>query len=289
MQHLEDAGAIVLSKTNMPELAAALNGYNPNFGHCWNPHALGFSPGGSSNGTAAAIAAGMAPAGIGSDTAGSLRIPADYCGVVGLRPSPCRYTQTGCVPLSRQDTMGPMGLTVADVALIDAVMAGGADAAAAADLKGLKVCAPKAWVGELSAGHTEAMELATAALTAAGATVVDDPAFAAVDEAMNNFKTLHFGKGPATSRRTLKQYLESHAGLKDSVTPDDVANGFHWTNPMIPMGLMSEEAKSVAEMGDEDFKGATAEFIKEKAEAEAVLQAGPTECPPSPGPNVTTL
>ena len=107
---------------------------------------MGFSPGGSSNGTAAAIAAGMAPCGLGSDTSGSLRIPAEICGVTGMRPSKSRYPQAGCVPLGRPDCIGPMGLTVADVALLDSVMSASEDstaAAAAADLSG--VVHNKAW------------------------------------------------------------------------------------------------------------------------------------------------
>ena len=121
-QRLADAGAICIAKTNMPELAGSLHGFNPLHGHCWNPYGLGYSPGGSSSGTAASIAAGIVPAGLGSDTMGSLRIPADRCGITGMRPSAGRYSTIGCVPLGRVDTPGPMGRSVADVALLDAVM-----------------------------------------------------------------------------------------------------------------------------------------------------------------------
>merc|ERR1719359_2693886 len=90
-----------------------------------NPHSLEHSPGGSSSGTAAAIACGIAPVGLGSDTSGSLRIPAACCGIVGFRPSRGRWPCTGVVPVdSRKDTPGPMAGSVADVALLDAVVTG---------------------------------------------------------------------------------------------------------------------------------------------------------------------
>ena len=96
-----------------------------------NPYDRTRIPGGSSGGTAAAIAARIVPAGLGTDTGGSTRIPAALCGIVGLRPSvgnggaERRYDGAGVVPISHtRDTVGPMGRTVGDVALLDAVITG---------------------------------------------------------------------------------------------------------------------------------------------------------------------
>ena len=96
---LKKAGAIVIAKTNMPILASAIHGYSALYGMCRNPHDLNRSPGGSSSGTASAIAAGITSAGLGSDTAGSCRLPAEACGVAGFRPSLGRYPKDGIIPL----------------------------------------------------------------------------------------------------------------------------------------------------------------------------------------------
>ena len=125
IERLQMAGAIVLGKTNLHELAMGWTGNNPSFGQARNPHAAGRIAGGSSGGSAAAVAALMAPAAIGTDTNGSIRIPASFCGVVGLRPSLGRYLTAGIVPLAHSlDTIGPMARTVEDIVLLDAVMGG---------------------------------------------------------------------------------------------------------------------------------------------------------------------
>jgi mandelamide amidase len=121
-------GVIVMGKANMHELAAGGTSSNPTFGFVRNPYNHNCTPGGSSGGSAAAIAARIVPAALGTDTAGSVRIPAAYCGVVGFRPStyPRRqYSGHGVVPLSLSfDTIGPMGRSVADVCLLHTTIAG---------------------------------------------------------------------------------------------------------------------------------------------------------------------
>ena len=129
LQKLIDAGAIVLGKTNMHELAFGITSTNlASFaGPVKNPYDLTRITGGSSGGTAAAIAARIVPSGLGTDTGASTRLPAALCGIVGLRPSvgnggaQRRYTDTNAVvPISHtRDTVGPMGRTVAEVALLD--------------------------------------------------------------------------------------------------------------------------------------------------------------------------
>ena len=122
---LKAAGAVRVGKTNVPEFAAGSHTFNPLFGATHNPYRHGLSAGGSSGGAAAALAAGFVPIAEGSDMGGSLRNPAAFCNVVGLRPTPGRVpswpTPMGWSQLSVQ---GPMGRTVADVALQLSVLAG---------------------------------------------------------------------------------------------------------------------------------------------------------------------
>ncbi|MDC0196334.1 amidase family protein [Gammaproteobacteria bacterium] len=131
---LLNAGAITMAKANMHELAftPGITKTRKNdkilwgaFGATKNPYDNERSPSGSSTGTAAAISAGLAPVGLGTDTGGSVRNPSAWCGISGLRPSINRYSQNGVVPLSwTRDTIGPMGRTAADLALLDSVITG---------------------------------------------------------------------------------------------------------------------------------------------------------------------
>ena len=120
---LRAAGAIVLGKTNLHELAFGITSDNGAFGAVGNPFDPTTFAGGSSGGTAAAISAGMAPAGLGTDTGGSARIPAALTGIVGFRPSTGRYVSSAVTPISHtRDTIGVMARRVADVVLMDSVI-----------------------------------------------------------------------------------------------------------------------------------------------------------------------
>ncbi|MCE0765024.1 amidase [Pseudonocardia kujensis] len=122
---LKDAGAVVLGKTTMPDFAASWHGHSSRSGITRNPYDTARDPGGSSSGSAAAVAAEFAVAGIGTDTGGSIRIPAALCGLVGLRPSVGLVSRTGTAALVRQqDSPGPMARCVADVAALLDVLAG---------------------------------------------------------------------------------------------------------------------------------------------------------------------
>lgn len=116
---LKEAGAILLGKTNLHEFAYGVTTNNPHYGPTRNPWDLARIPGGSSGGSAAAVAAGLCYGSIGTDTGGSIRIPASLCGVVGLKPGIGRISAEGVVPLSpRLDFVGPLTRTVADAALL---------------------------------------------------------------------------------------------------------------------------------------------------------------------------
>ena len=122
---LRDAGAIILGKTNLHELSFGWTSSNMAYGSVHNPWDVSRIPGGSSGGTAAAVAAGMAPLGVAEDTQGSVRVPAALCGIAGFRPTTGRYPNDGCAPISSLfDQIGPHARHVADLALFDAVMTG---------------------------------------------------------------------------------------------------------------------------------------------------------------------
>ncbi len=121
---LRDAGALIAGKANLHELSSGGTSANHTFGPVRNPYDRKCVPGGSSGGTAAAIAARLVPAGLGTDTAGSVRVPASLCGVFGFRPTVGRYSTSGIVPLSTSmDTAGPLARTMDDIILLDSVMA----------------------------------------------------------------------------------------------------------------------------------------------------------------------
>ena len=125
LERLLAEGGVLVGKAAMHELAFGITSNNAAMGAVKNPHDPKRIPGGSSGGTAAAIAAGIVPFGLGTDTGGSCRIPAALCGVVGFRPSTGRYSAEGVIPISHtRDTIGPLANSVADIALLDSILAG---------------------------------------------------------------------------------------------------------------------------------------------------------------------
>lgn len=122
---LKAAGAVIVGKTNLSEFSFEIRSRSSLGGDVLNPFARHATPGGSSGGTAVAIAMGFAVAGLGSDTGGSIRVPAAYCGLVGLRPTHGLLDATGVAPLAPStDTIAPMARSVADVALLFRLMGG---------------------------------------------------------------------------------------------------------------------------------------------------------------------
>jgi Asp-tRNA(Asn)/Glu-tRNA(Gln) amidotransferase A subunit family amidase len=122
---LRAAGALLVGKTNMHEIGILPNGLNPHHGAVRNPYGLAHEAGGSSSGSAAAVAAGLSAAAIGADGGGSIRIPASYCGLVGLKPTFGRVSESGAVPLAWSVAhLGPMAPMAEDAALVYAVISG---------------------------------------------------------------------------------------------------------------------------------------------------------------------
>lgn len=125
VERLEAAGAVMLGKLNMHELAYGITSANPHFGPVRNPWNVAHSPGGSSGGSGAAVAADLVFAAMGSDTGGSIRIPASFCGTVGLKPTYGRVSRYGALPLGYSlDHMGPLTRTVRDAAILLNAIAG---------------------------------------------------------------------------------------------------------------------------------------------------------------------
>jgi aspartyl-tRNA(Asn)/glutamyl-tRNA(Gln) amidotransferase subunit A len=174
---LKGAGAVIIGRTNMTEFAFSGVGINPHYGTPGNPWDRKRIPGGSSSGAAVALADGQGVVAIGTDTGGSVRIPAALCGLVGFKPTQFRVPRDGAVPLSTTlDSIGPLGNSVGCCAVADAVMAGEAPLVPPAiGPRGLRLAVPRQSFlfdeldGEVAAGF----ERACTVLSRAGAQVAD--------------------------------------------------------------------------------------------------------------------
>jgi aspartyl-tRNA(Asn)/glutamyl-tRNA(Gln) amidotransferase subunit A len=188
LQRLKDAGTIRLGSLQMAEFAYGPTGHNAHFGPVHNPFALDRITGGSSSGSGSAVAARLTFAALGSDTGGSIRMPAHFCGVTGLKTTVGRISRAGAMPLSQSlDTVGPLARTAEDCALLLGLMAG-ADAAdptamtgpvpdyvgaTAGSMHGLTIGVPNAfYVEDLDAEVAGALDATIAAFTREGARVV---------------------------------------------------------------------------------------------------------------------
>jgi aspartyl-tRNA(Asn)/glutamyl-tRNA(Gln) amidotransferase subunit A len=180
--HLREAGAVLIGKTNLDEFAFGTTSENSAFGVVRHPLDQSRSPGGSSGGSAVAVAAGMALAALGTDTGGSIRIPAAACGIVGLKPTLGEISTDEVVPLSKTfDHVGPFTRTVGDARLVyeallrstaDTVAARGSDVPRSA--KDLRVGIPRGYLCDLLDDEVRArFEETLAALRASGATLTD--------------------------------------------------------------------------------------------------------------------
>jgi aspartyl-tRNA(Asn)/glutamyl-tRNA(Gln) amidotransferase subunit A len=189
IQHFNRDGAVILGKTNMDEFAMGSSNENSYYGAVTNPWHTDLVPGGSSGGSAAAVAAMLAPAATGTDTGGSIRQPAAFCGITGIKPTYGRVSRLGMVAFaSSLDQAGPLGHSAEDCALLLNCMAGhdpGDSTSSEAptedycqqldhSLEGLRIGLPREYFGEgLDAATANCIELALKTLEAQGATLVD--------------------------------------------------------------------------------------------------------------------
>jgi aspartyl-tRNA(Asn)/glutamyl-tRNA(Gln) amidotransferase subunit A len=191
VERLRAAGAISIGKANLHEIAYGITSKNPHFGFVLNPRDPKRIPGGSSGGSAALVAAGFVPMALGSDTGGSIRIPASYCGITGLKPTYGRVSRYGVLPLAFSlDHVGPLGSCVEDCALTMNAIAGPdpRDAScvpfptpefnlpAPVDLKGVRVGIPENFFFDsLRDDVATAVHNAILALERLGASLVETP------------------------------------------------------------------------------------------------------------------
>jgi Asp-tRNA(Asn)/Glu-tRNA(Gln) amidotransferase A subunit family amidase len=185
-RRLREAGALLTLKTNLHELSFGITSNNGSFGPVHHPLDPALAAGGSSGGSAVAVAVGLVPAAVAADTGGSARIPAALCGIVGFRPTLGRYPSSGVLPIAHsRDTIGPMARTVDDIVLLDALLAGehprGAprarhlevDDEGPGPLRGLRLGVPELFVRDLEPGVDAVFGAALRALEAAGAELVE--------------------------------------------------------------------------------------------------------------------
>jgi len=182
---LNDAGAVMVGKTGLHELAYGITSTNPHYGAIRNPWDTERIPGGSSGGSSAAVAAGMVTMATGTDTGGSIRVPASYCGVVGLKPTYDRISRRGVMPLAFSlDHIGPLTRTVRDAAISFHVMRGawsGADGTSSGyvppssvDIRGLRIGLPENYFFDrLDLEVARAVRNAVQTAAALGARIVD--------------------------------------------------------------------------------------------------------------------
>jgi len=188
IKKLKEAGAVLLAKSNLDEFAHGASTENSAFGPTHNPWDLSRVPGGSSGGSAAAVAANMCLFALGTDTGGSIRCPASFCGVVGLKPTYGRASRFGLMAMtSSTDVPGPITKTIEDAAIVLATIAGhdkndattpdvevpAYEKSLGKSLKGLKIGRPEEYFGQgVEKGVREAVEKAMAKLEELGAKIV---------------------------------------------------------------------------------------------------------------------
>jgi len=230
VRRLHDAGAVVIGKTNLDEFAMGSSTENSAFGPTRNPHDPSRVPGGSSGGSAAAVAAGFAPLALGSDTGGSIRQPAALCGVVGVKPTYGLVSRYGLVAFaSSLDQVGPLATTVADAALALEVIAGHdrADStsipqaapsligALDSGVEGLRIGVLRELTDGIHADVAVRLAAAVAALEAAGAKV-DEASVPAATLALSAYYLI----APAEASSNLARYDGVRYGLR--VDGDDI-------------------------------------------------------------------
>ena len=225
VERMKAAGAIMLGKTNMHELAYGITSDNYAFGPVRNAQNPDCISGGSSGGTAVAVALGIASIGLGTDTGGSSRIPAALNGIVGFRPTVGRYPHQGLTRISHtRDTVGPMATSVADVGLLDALLSDDSPPLETASLRGLRLGVPRAYFYQnLDVGIEEKTEGLLNALRDQGVDLVevDIPGMGELNEKVG-FPVCLFETGQLLTEFLLEHRLNTKLDklVKDVASPD---------------------------------------------------------------------
>lgn len=216
VERLRAAGAVIVGRTNMTEFAFSGLGLNPHYGTPANPFDRKERriPGGSSSGAAVSVSDGMAQSAIGTDTGGSVRIPAALCGLVGFKPTARRIPTSGTLPLSSSlDSIGPLAVSVRCCRILDGVLSGGAvGPAAETHVRGLRLAVPKSRALDDVDPHVgRTFERALSLLASAGAqiTEVDVTEFVEIESAAK-IATFPAAEAFAWHRELLKRHKERY-------------------------------------------------------------------------------
>ncbi|MEP3050986.1 MAG: amidase family protein [Erythrobacter sp.] len=252
---LKAAGARIFGKTNMHEMAFGVTSNNAHFGAVRNPYDTAKFAGGSSGGSAAAVAARIVPAALGTDTGGSMRIPASHCGVIGFRPSTGRYPIHGTTPVSHtRDTIGPMALSMAHIAALDRVMAAKDYVLETVDLGSLRLgLARDPFFQNLNTETARVTENALSVLSDAGVTIVEAPMTGMTELTQR----ASFPIALYEAARNLPKYLVTQ---EIDFTFEDLANGIE--GPDVK-ALFAELARN--DCGDGKNLGAVPEQVYQSA------------------------
>lgn len=280
-QRLFDQGAICLGKTNMTELSFGWTSNNGTFGAAHNPHSLGRIPGGSSGGSAAAVAARIAPMAVAADTLGSIRVPAAMCGIYGLRPTFGRYPGEGVFSLTSDkfDQAGPLARSVADLALFDAVQTRQPVAKPLASLKGVRLGVAPFYHVDLDPEVQSATQDAYRRLREAGAVLVETEIPLDMQSAFDVAATVMlYETMPSISRFLSSQ----HTGLSFEQLFEQVAPGMQgfMKATALPPNRPTEEAFRLALEQRAKVQAATARFFREQRIDALVYPA--ISAPPAP-------
>jgi aspartyl-tRNA(Asn)/glutamyl-tRNA(Gln) amidotransferase subunit A len=208
---MHDEGAILMGKLNTQEFAAGVTSENDHFGPVLNPWDPSRVSGGSSGGSAVAVAAGLVALSLGTDTGGSVRVPAACCGVVGFKPTFGVAPLRGVQPLAWSlDHLGPITRTVRDAALCLDVIAGtscetGAVSGATNGLGGIRVAVPRDWVNDAEPDVQVCFERALAVMESRGATVVDAPSLPDLSLIVSLNRLIAYAEGSACHEHRLRE------------------------------------------------------------------------------------
>ena len=270
VQRLREAGMVVLGKTNLSEWAnirdeRSTSGWSAYGGLTRNPHALNRSAGGSSSGSGAAVAAGLAPYAIGTETDGSISCPAAFNGCVGLKPTVGTVPTTGVVPISSsQDSPGPLARSVRDAAaLLTVLAADGTDYAAHAvdgRLAGKRIGVPRRPYWGYSPHADEAAERAVALLSAQGAVVVDATDLPEWPESLGQDEL-------TVLLAELADELPRYLATRDGDGPRDLAEVVEWNRAHADTELLHfgqslfEQALAGPQVGSQEYADARARCV----------------------------
>jgi len=218
---LHDAGAVLLGKLATQEFAAGVTGANDHFGAARNPWNAGRIAGGSSVGSAVAVAVGMLPVALGTDTGGSIRIPAGCCGTVGFKPTYGRVPTDGVYPLSwTLDHIGPLARTVRDAGLVLDVLVGtrcerASRSGADRGLTPVRIGIPRRWLVEVQPAVAATFDTALGVLERLGAALVEVTALPDLDQLTAINRVIAYAEGSAVHER----FLAAQPGYGPTVRP----------------------------------------------------------------------